>query len=121
MEKTFPKPTGEYAVGTFTYTVKDVREEVLPAGGMRSVAARVYYPVSKENVEGLSKTVALSEHMLEGFRKSFHLAPDFTKNPEKICLSGGFCENPCFIESLEQYCEVLPLGSFVLVDGLYEA
>ena len=79
---TFPKPTGEYAVGTFTYTVKDVREEVLPAGGMRSVAARVYYPVSKENVEGLSKTVALSEHMLEGFRKSFHVAPDFTKNPE---------------------------------------
>ncbi|MBP5752987.1 MAG: hypothetical protein J6W60_09055 [Treponema sp.] len=79
---TFPKPTGEYAVGTFTYTVKDVREEVLPAGGMRSVAARVYYPVLKENVEGLSKNIALSEHMLEGFRKSFHLAPDFTKNPE---------------------------------------
>ena len=28
----FPKPTGEYAVGTTTYTVKDNRPEVLPAG-----------------------------------------------------------------------------------------
>lgn len=47
-------------------------------------------------------------------------AYNFTKNPEKICLSGGFCENPCFIESLKQYCKVLPLGSFVLVNGLAE-
>ena len=46
----FPKPTGQYAVGTFTYTVYNDREEVLPAGGMRSVAARVYYPVVKETV-----------------------------------------------------------------------
>ena len=39
-----PKPTGEYAVGTFTYTVKDDRKEIMRQGGMRSVAARVYYP-----------------------------------------------------------------------------
>lgn len=43
---------------------------------------------------------------------------NFAKNPEKICISGGFCENKCFIESLSQYCLVKPLGRFVLVDGL---
>ncbi|MBP5452580.1 MAG: hypothetical protein J6Y16_10130 [Treponema sp.] len=79
---TLPKPTGQYAVGTFTYTVKDHREEVLPAGGMRSIAARVYYPVLKENVEGLPKAVALSENMIKGFKLSFHFAPNFKNNPE---------------------------------------
>ncbi len=44
---------------------------------------------------------------------------NFTKNPEKLCVSGGFCENSCFIKSLSCYCEVVPLGRFVLVDGLY--
>ena len=54
-----PVPTGEYAVGTFTYTVKDVREEVMKPGTMRSVAARVYYPVNKADVEGFTKTGVL--------------------------------------------------------------
>lgn len=40
-KKGLPKPTGEYAVGTFTYTVKDDRKEIMRQGGMRSVAARV--------------------------------------------------------------------------------
>ena len=78
----FPKPTGQYAVGTFTYTVYDDREEVLPAGGMRSVAARVYYPMLKESVEGLPKLVALSPNMIQGFKASFHIAPNFTKNSD---------------------------------------
>lgn len=76
-----PKPTGEYAVGTFTYTVKDHREEVLNPGSMRSVAARVYYPVLKESVSGLPKTVTLSENMLRSYKASFGVAPDFRKNP----------------------------------------
>lgn len=42
----------------------------------------------------------------------------FTKNPEKICISGGFCENECFIRCLSEYCDVVTLGRFVLVDGL---
>ena len=78
----FPKPTGEYAVGTTTYTIKEHRPEVMPAGGMRSIAARVYYPVLKESVKELPKTVMLSENMIKGFKASFHVAPDFTKNPE---------------------------------------
>lgn len=45
---------------------------------------------------------------------------NFTKNPDKLYVSGGFCENPCFINSLKKHCEALPLGRFVLVDGLYD-
>lgn len=42
----------------------------------------------------------------------------FTKKPKKIYLSGGFCENKCFLKSLERYCEVQSLGRFVLCEGL---
>lgn len=44
----------------------------------------------------------------------------FAKKPEKLYLSGGFCENKCFVESLSNYCEVVPLGRFLLCDGLTE-
>jgi dienelactone hydrolase len=77
-----PKPTGEYAVGTFTYTVKDDRKEVMHQGGMRSVTSRVYYPVLKESVKGLPKLTALSDNMIRGFKDSFKVAPNFKKNPE---------------------------------------
>jgi len=43
---------------------------------------------------------------------------NFAKRPEKIYLSGGFCENKCFTDSLSQYTEVIPLGRFVLCEGL---
>lgn len=43
---------------------------------------------------------------------------NFAKCPEKIYLSGGFCENKCLVDSLSQYCEVVPLGRFVLCEGL---
>ncbi len=42
----------------------------------------------------------------------------FAKKPEKIYLSGGFCENKCFVESLKYYCEVELLGRFILCEGL---
>lgn len=44
---------------------------------------------------------------------------NFTKKPEKIYLSGGFCENECFINALKFYTEVEPIGRYILVDGLY--
>ena len=87
-----PKPTGEYAVGTFTYTVKDDREEILNPGTMRSVAARVYYPVLQESVKGLPKTVTLSENMLRSYKKTFMTAPNFKKHPEmkySECYAGA--------------------------------
>ena len=43
---------------------------------------------------------------------------NFSKKPEKIYLSGGFCENQCFVDSLKYYCEVECLGRFILVEGL---
>ncbi len=43
---------------------------------------------------------------------------NFCKKPEKIYLSGGFCENKCLVDSLANYCEVVPLGRFVLCRGL---
>lgn len=45
---------------------------------------------------------------------------NFTKNPDRLCVSGGFCENKCFMDSIKKYCEVIPLGRYILVDGLYE-
>lgn len=42
----------------------------------------------------------------------------FAKKPEKIYLSGGFCENACFVDSLKSYCEVELLGRFIPCEGL---
>lgn len=44
---------------------------------------------------------------------------NFVKRPEEIHLSGGFCENTCFIKSLEKYCKVTPLGRMTLLNGLF--
>jgi len=43
---------------------------------------------------------------------------NFAKKPSKIYLSGGFCENECFVQSLAKYCEVIPMGRFLLCEGL---
>jgi activator of 2-hydroxyglutaryl-CoA dehydratase len=43
---------------------------------------------------------------------------NFAKRPEKIYLSGGFCENQCLVDSLKHYCDVVKLGRFVLCEGL---
>ncbi len=44
---------------------------------------------------------------------------NFSGHPKKIYLSGGFCLNNCFINSLDLYCDVVPLGRLVLLEGLY--
>lgn len=44
---------------------------------------------------------------------------NFAGRPQKLHLSGGFCLNQCFIDSLKFYCEVIPMGRFVLLEGLY--
>lgn len=40
----------------------------------------------------------------------------FTGRPEKLYLSGGLCDNPLFVACFP--CEVIPLGRFVLLEGL---
>ena len=66
--------------------------------------------------QGLDPSEAISK-FIHGIAYN---AWNFAKNPEKLCISGGFCDNPCFVDSLKQYCKVVPLGRFVLVDGLAE-
>ena len=43
---------------------------------------------------------------------------DFLARPGHFYLSGGFCENPCFVRTAERYCRVTPLGRTVLLEGL---
>ena len=76
---TIPVPTGEFAVGTFTYTVKDDRPEALNPATMRSVAARVYYPVPKDCVKGCRQAKCMSRNMAEGIRKMFMLPLNYDK------------------------------------------
>ena len=74
-----PLPTGEYAVGTFTYTVYNDREEVLFPGTKRSIPARVYYPVARESVEGMNKARYMSRAIAEGLKKVMHAPIDYDK------------------------------------------
>ena len=43
---------------------------------------------------------------------------DFIGRPEHFYLSGGFCENACFLKTAARYCRVTPLGRTVLLEGL---
>ena len=43
----------------------------------------------------------------------------FARSPKKLYLSGGLCDNPLFVASLP--CEVVPLGRFLLLEGLARA
>ncbi|MDZ7859147.1 MAG: ATPase [Candidatus Krumholzibacteriota bacterium] len=45
---------------------------------------------------------------------------DFTQRPSEIYLSGGFCGNRCFLDSMARYSKVIPLGRAVLIEGLKE-
>lgn len=44
----------------------------------------------------------------------------FAKKPKTLYLSGGFCENECFVKSIENYCNVIRLGRFKLCEGLID-
>lgn len=78
-----PKPTGEYAVGTITYTVKNVREESLAPGTMRSVAARVCLRHTKPVYKAVFRDM---KHM--GFSDmKFAMKPGYTMgrlDPDKM-------------------------------------
>jgi activator of 2-hydroxyglutaryl-CoA dehydratase len=43
---------------------------------------------------------------------------NFSGRPEHLYLSGGFCENKCFLNTMEKYCSVFPLGRTVPLEGL---
>ncbi len=70
--------------------------------------------IMEEVSAGLEPSVAISK-FVAGIA---HNAYNFTKCPEKIAVSGGFCNNACFIDALKELCEVKILGRYVLLDGL---
>lgn len=73
-------------------------------------------------MEKIMDSISSGEKPAQAISKFVHgiafNAWNFAKRPEKIYLSGGFCENKCLVDSLSQYCEVVPLGRFVLCEGL---
>lgn len=64
--------------------------------------------------DGIKPAVAISK-FVHGIAYN---AWNFAKRPDEIYLSGGFCENKCFVDSLNKYTKVIPLGRFVLCEGL---
>lgn len=75
-----PTPTGEYAVGTMTYTVYEDRDEVIVPGTKRSIPARVYYPVTKESVEGMPKARYMSKNVANALKKVMHAPINYEKS-----------------------------------------
>ena len=69
-------------------------------------------------MDSISSGVKPSEAISKFVHGIAYNAWNFAKRPDKIYLSGGFCENKCFCESLNKYSEVVPLGRFVLCEGL---
>jgi activator of 2-hydroxyglutaryl-CoA dehydratase len=63
-------------------------------------------------VGGESEAVAVAR-----FVKGIALnAFNFSGRPKVLYLSGGLCDNPLFVKSFP--CEIIPLGRFVLLEGL---
>lgn len=69
-------------------------------------------------MDDISKGVEASEAISKFIHGIAYNAWSFAKKPDKLYLSGGFCENTCFVDSLKNYCEVELLGRFVLCEGL---
>lgn len=74
-------------------------------------------------IEKIMDSISNGEEPKEAISKFIHgiafNAWNFAKKPEKIYLSGGFCENKCLVDSLKNYCEVEKLGRFILCEGLF--
>jgi activator of 2-hydroxyglutaryl-CoA dehydratase len=66
-------------------------------------------------IEGESPEKALAK-FVHGIAYNVY---NFAQRPKLLYLSGGLCANRCFIESLMRYCDVVPLGRYVLLEGLY--
>ena len=72
-------------------------------------------------MDSISSGIVPSEAISKFVHGIAYNAWSFAKRPYKIYLSGGFCENKCFVDSLKKYTEVIPLGRFVLCEGLIQS
>lgn len=90
-----PAPTGEYAVGTRTFTVYNTRKDVLDKkGAMRHVPARIYYPVAKNATEGLARARSMSRSEAAGIKKAFMIPLNYDKME-----ASGENEAQCYIDA----------------------
>lgn len=71
-------------------------------------------------MDEISKGISPSEAISKFIHGIAFNSWNFTNKAEKIYLSGGFCDNKCFTDSLSLYTEVVPLGRFILCEGLIE-
>jgi len=82
------------------------------------------YPVTcgvfgmEKIMDEIAKTKQVNNAIAKYIHGIAYNAWNFAQKPETIYLSGGFCENNCFVKSLQKYCNVELLGRFVLVEGL---
>ena len=121
-----PLPTGEYAVGVFTYTVHNDREETMynALGTMRSIPVKVYYPVTKESVEGLPKARYMSKAAVDAIRKNFYVPIKYEKVESNGTNRSECYENAPFIESERfpliifnyGYCSFLEANTYLLIE-----
>ena len=70
--------------------------------------------------ELVSQGVSEAEAVARFARGIAHNAYRFIDEPPRFHLSGGMCQNPLFLRSFPAGVEVVPLGRFVLVEGLLE-
>lgn len=71
-------------------------------------------------MDDISKGAGAPEAVSKFIHGVAYNAWSFTKKPDKIYLSGGFCENKCFVDSLKNYCKVELLGRFIICEGLID-
>ncbi len=99
---------GKYYGIDFT-TLKQADEWVNVTCGVFGME-RVLEQVSLGNPPG--RSVAMFIH---GMVRNVY---NFVGRPERLYLSGGFCENPCFVDTFRRYSQVEPLGRTVPLEGL---
>lgn len=114
-----PVPSGEYAVGTRTFTIYNTREEVLDkkGGSMRHVPARLYYPAAKESVEGLERARSISRSEAKGITKAFMIPMNYDKLEQSgEAYSWAYKDAP-FIEGRKFPLIVFNHGYFSYIEG----
>ena len=74
-------------------------------------------------IEGIFETIIRGESVEKALAAFIHGIAfnvyNFVQRPDMLYVSGGMCANRCFLDSLGRYCEVVPLGRNVLLEGLY--
>jgi len=96
----------------------DVDYSKLPVSDQRLPVTCGVFAIEKifdSIIHGGSAEEALSA-FVHGIAFNVH---NFAGKPERLYVSGGLCANRCFLDSLWRYCEVIPLGREVLLEGLY--